>query len=477
MSALEFETTIGLEIHVQLQTRTKMFCSCALGFGEEPNTRTCPVCLALPGALPVVNAEAIHFGLMIGLALNCTLNDRSVFDRKNYFYPDSPKGYQISQNEEPLCSGGELGGVRIHRAHLEEDAAKTIHSGGGGGRIVSSAASVVDFNRGGTPLCEIVTEPDIHSAEQAGEFLRLLRTTMRRIGVSNVNMEEGSLRCDANISIRPAGQEQLGVKTELKNMNSFRFIERGIRAEVIRQEGLLRASEPVVQETLHFDPRTERLTSMRSKEEAHDYRYFPEPDLTPVRITAEMLERARTAMPELPAARQERFERDLGLKADLAKLLAWRTELGDYYEEALATGGDPVPLANWTTNELVQRLGADVDPATSHVRPAALAVLVTLVTEKKIAAAAGRTVLDKLVEEGGDPTAIVETENLAAMGGADELAPVVASALAAQPAITERLKGGDMKPIGAIIGAVMKETKGRADGKEVTRLVREQLGL
>ncbi len=473
----EYETTIGLEIHVQLQTQTKMFCSCALGFGEEPNTRTCPVCLALPGALPVVNAEAIHFGLMIGLALNCTLNDRSVFDRKNYFYPDSPKGYQISQNEEPLCSGGELGGVRIHRAHLEEDAAKTIHSGGGGGRIVSSAASVVDFNRGGTPLCEIVTEPDIHSAEQAGEFLRLLRTTMRRIGVSNVNMEEGSLRCDANISIRPVGQEQLGVKTELKNMNSFRFIERGIRAEVIRQEGLLRAGEPVVQETLHFDPRTERLTSMRSKEEAHDYRYFPEPDLTPVRITAEMLERARTAMPELPAARQERFERDFGLKADLARLLAWRTELGDYYEEALATGGDPVPLANWTTNELVQRLGADVDPATSHVRPAALAVLVTLVTEKKIAAAAGRTVLDKLVEEGGDPTAIVETENLAAMGGADELAPVVASALAAQPAITERLKGGDMKPIGAIIGAVMKETKGRADGKEVTRLVREQLGL
>ena len=473
----EYETTIGLEIHVQLATRTKMFCSCALGFGEEPNVRTCPVCLALPGALPVINAEAIHFGLMIGLALECALNDRSVFDRKQYFYPDSPKGYQISQNDSPLCSGGELGGVRIHRAHLEEDAAKTIHSGGGGGRIHGSAASVVDFNRGGTPLCEIVTEADIHSAEQAGEFLRLLRTTMRRIGVSNVNMEEGSLRCDANISIRPAGQEQLGVKTELKNMNSFRFIERGIRAEVARQEGLLRAGEPVVQETLHFDPRTEQLTSMRSKEEAHDYRYFPEPDLTPVRITAEMLERAEAAMPELPAARQERLERDLGLKADVAKLLAWRTELGDYYEEALATGGDPVALANWTTNELVQRLGADVDPAISKVRPAALAVLVTLVTEKKIAAAAGKTVLDKLVAEGGDPTAIVETENLAAIGGTDELAPVVAAALAAQPAIAERLKGGDMKPIGAIVGAVMKETKGRADGQEVTRLVREQLGL
>ncbi len=474
----DYETVIGLEIHVQLATRTKMFCSCELGFGEQPNTRTCPVCLALPGALPVANAEAIHFGLMIGLALGCELNGSSIFDRKQYFYPDSPKGYQISQNEDPLCSGGELGGVRIHRAHLEEDAAKTIHSGGGGGRIQGSAASVVDFNRGGTPLCEIVTEPDIRSAEQAGEVLRLLRTTMRRIGVSDVNMEEGSLRCDANISIRPVGQEELGVKTELKNMNSFRFIERGIRAEVARQEGLLRAGEPVVQETLHFDPKTERLTSMRSKEEAHDYRYFPEPDLTPVTITPEMLERARAAMPELPAARQERFASELGLNPDTAKLLAWRTELGDYFEAALAEGtADAVPLANWTTNELVQRLGADVDPATSHVRPVALAGLVALVTQKKITASAGKTVLDKLVAEGGDPTAIVETEGLGAMGAGDELAPIVAAALEAQPAIAERLRGGDPKPMGAIIGAVMKQTKGRADGAEVTRLVREQLGL
>jgi aspartyl-tRNA(Asn)/glutamyl-tRNA(Gln) amidotransferase subunit B len=477
MTAVEYETTIGLEIHVQLSTRTKMFCGCELGFGEPPNTRTCPVCLALPGALPVVNAEAIHFGLMIGLALGCQIDERSVFDRKNYFYPDSPKGYQISQNEEPLCSGGELGGVRIHRAHLEEDAAKTIHSGGGGGRISGSAASVVDFNRGGTPLCEIVTEPDLHSAEQAGEFLRLLRTTMRRIGVSDVNMEEGSLRCDANISIRPVGQAELGVKTELKNMNSFRFIERGIRTEVARQEALLRAGEPIVQETLHFDPRTELLTSMRSKEEAHDYRYFPEPDLTPVRITPEMLERAHAALPELPAAREARFAGELGLAPDTARLLAWRSELGDYFEAALAEGAEPVPLANWTTNELVQRLGADVDPATSHVRPAALAGLVAMVTARKITAGAGKTVLDKLVAEGGDPTAIVETEGLAAMDGEGELGPIVAAALAAQPAIADRLRSGDPKPMGAIIGAVMKETKGRADGKEVTRLVREQLGL
>jgi aspartyl-tRNA(Asn)/glutamyl-tRNA(Gln) amidotransferase subunit B len=291
-------------------------------------------------------------------------------------------------------------------------------------------------------------------------------------------MEEGSLRCDANISIRPVGRREFGTKTELKNMNSFRFIEKGIRAEVARQEALLRAGEEVEQETLHFDPRTEQLTSMRSKEEAHDYRYFPEPDLTPVTITPEMLERARAAMPELPAARQERFATELGLNPDTAKLLAWRTELGDWFEAALAEGSaEAVPLANWTTNELVQRLGADVDPATSNVRPAALAVLVGLVQAKKITAGAGKTVLDRLVAEGGDPTAIVETENLAAMGGSDELAPIVAAALEAQPAIAERLKGGDMKPMGAIIGAVMKETKGRADGKEVTRLVREQLGL
>ncbi len=301
MTEIQYEPVIGLEIHVQLRTRTKMFCSCPLSFGEPPNTRTCPVCLGLPGTLPVTNAEAIHYGLMIGMAVGSDLAPRSIFHRKNYFYPDLPKGYQISQFDEPLCSGGRLGDVRIHRVHLEEDAAKLIHAGASG-RIHGSDASVVDFNRGGTPLAEIVTEPDVRSAEQASEWLRLLRTTLRQLGVSDVNMEEGSLRCDANISIRPVGQTELGTKTELKNMNSFRFIERGIRAEVARQERLLQAGESVVQETLHFDPRTEAITSLRSKEEAHDYRYFPEPDLPPVRITPEMLERAKAAMPELPAA-------------------------------------------------------------------------------------------------------------------------------------------------------------------------------
>jgi aspartyl-tRNA(Asn)/glutamyl-tRNA(Gln) amidotransferase subunit B len=471
----EYEAVIGLEIHVQLSTRTKMFCGCELSFGEPPNTRTCEVCLALPGALPVVNEQAIHYGLLIGLALGCELAPRSIFHRKNYFYPDSPKGYQISQYDEPLCRGGRLGDIRIHRVHLEEDAAKLVHTGSSG-RIHGAETSVVDFNRGGTPLVEIVTEPDVRSAEQAGEWLRLLRTTLRQLGVSDVNMEEGSLRCDANVSIRPVGTRELGTKTELKNMNSFRFIEKGIRAEIARQEKLLRAGEEVVQETLHFDPRTETLSTLRSKEEAHDYRYFPEPDLVPIAIDDEMLERARAALPELPAARAERFEREFGLTADSAKLLAWRAELGDYFEAALSTNGvEPQPLANWV-NELVARIDVE-DPAESKVQPGALATLVGLVSERKVTQGAAKQVLDTLVAEGGDPAAIVERDGLTAIEGGDELDPVVQAALDANPEIAERLRSGDMKPIGVIVGHVMRETRGRADGGEVTRLVRAKLGL
>src|ERR687887_1171752 len=438
-----------------------MFCGCELSFGEPPNTRTCEVCLGLPGALPVANAEAIHYGLMIGLALGCELAPRSIFHRKNYFYPDLPKGYQISQYDEPLCRGGRLGDVRIHRVHLEEDAAKLVHTGTSG-RIHGADTSVVDFNRGGTPLVEIVTEPDVRSAEEAGEWLRLLRTTLRRLGVSDVNMEEGSLRCDANISVRPAGSRELGTKTELKNMNSFRFLERGIRAEIARQESLLRAGEPVVQETLHFDPRTETITSLRSKEEAHDYRYFPEPDLTPVAITKDMLERARAAMPELPADRATRFERDLGLSPDSAKLLAWRAELGDYFETALQTDGvEPQPLANWV-NELVARIEVE-DPAQSRVEPGALATLVGMVTGREVTQNAAKQVLDRLVAEGGDPAAIVDAEGLRAMGAGDELEPIVQAALDANPDVVEKLRSGNMKPVGVIVGHVMRETKGRAD--------------
>jgi aspartyl-tRNA(Asn)/glutamyl-tRNA(Gln) amidotransferase subunit B len=475
-----YEAVIGLEIHVQLATATKMFCSCELSFGEPPNTRTCAVCLGLPGSLPVANARAVHFGLMIGLALGSELAPRSIFHRKNYFYPDLPKGYQISQYDEPLCRGGGLGEVRIHRVHLEEDAAKLIHVGASG-RIHGSDASIVDFNRGGTPLAEIVTEPDLRTPEQAGEWLRLLRSTLRRLGVSDVNMEEGSLRCDANISLRPAGSEELGVKTELKNMNSFRFIERGIRAEIARQAALLERGEEVVQETLHYDPASNAITSLRSKEEAHDYRYFPEPDLLPVAIEPAMLDAARAAMPELPAERAARLQREAGLGEDSARVLAFSGELGDYFEAALAADAEPPPpaqaLANWVTGELLPRLPDGEDPAGSRVAPGALAALVGLVSAKQVSVGAGRQVLDRLVAEGGEAAAIVEAEGLGAIGGGEELEAVVAAAIEANADAAQRVRDGNAKAIGPIVGHVMRETKGRADGTEVARLINAALGL
>jgi aspartyl-tRNA(Asn)/glutamyl-tRNA(Gln) amidotransferase subunit B len=479
VSATQYEPVIGLEIHVQLNTRTKMFCGCELSFGDQPNTHTCPVCLGLPGTLPAVNARAVHFGLMIGLALGSEIAKRSLFHRKNYFYPDLPKGYQISQYDVPLCSGGVLGEVRVHRVHLEEDAAKLVHLGESG-RIDGSDRSVVDFNRGGTPLVEIVTEPDLRSAEQARDWLSVLRATLRVLGVSDVNMEEGSLRCDANVSVRPVGSSELGTKTELKNMNSFRFLAQGVRAEIDRQVGLLRAGEPIVPETLHFDPGSQRLTALRSKEEAHDYRYFPEPDLVPLLATPEMLDAARAALPELPAARAQRFERELQLPAERAGYLAFRTELADYFERALAEDVgevDPVALANWLP-QLVERIGSEADPSQSRVSPASLAKLVEMVAAKEVSRDAAREVLTTLVEQGGDPRAIVELEGLGALSVGDAgLAEVVAAAIAADPAAAEKVRAGNLKATGPLVGYVMRETKGRADGGEVTRLIRAQLGV
>jgi aspartyl-tRNA(Asn)/glutamyl-tRNA(Gln) amidotransferase subunit B len=477
-----YEPVIGLEIHVQLATATKMFCGCELSFGDPPNTHTCAVCLGLPGSLPVANARAVHFGLMIGLALGSELAPRSIFHRKNYFYPDLPKGYQISQYDEPLCRGGRLGEVRIHRVHLEEDAAKLTHVGASG-RIHGSDASIVDFNRGGTPLAEIVTEPDVRSAEQASEWLKLLRSTLRQLGVSDVNMEEGSLRCDANISLRPAGTSGLGVKTELKNMNSFRFIERGIRAEIARQQDILRDGGQVVQETLHFDPAAGAITSLRSKEQAHDYRYFPEPDLLPVAIEQAMIDAAQAAMSELPADRAQRLQSEHQLSVESAQMLSFRGELGDYFEASIAAGAEPAPppqaLANWVTGELAPRLEDDAasgDPSSSRVQPLALAVLVGLLASKQVSSGAARQVLDRLVTEGGDPLAIVEAEGLAAISDGGELEQIVAAALAANADAAERVRQGNAKAIGPIVGHVMRETKGRADGTEVSRLINEQLG-
>jgi len=479
IAEVEYEPVIGLEIHVQLKTRTKMFCSCELSFGDEPNVHTCPRCLGLPGTLPVVNALAVHYGIMIGLALGCEIAPRSQFHRKNYFYPDLPKGYQISQYDVPICGPGRLGDVRIHRVHLEEDAAKLVHVGESG-RIHSADRSVVDFNRGGTPLAEIVTEPDLHSADDAREWLTLLRTTLRAIGVSDVNMEEGSLRCDANVSLRPKGSTTLGTKTELKNMNSFRFLAQGVKAEIERQTKLLRSGQEVSQETLHYDPASGRITSLRSKEEAHDYRYFPEPDLVPLVVDDAMLEAARAELPELPSARAERFEQTFGLPRDRARDLAFRTELGDFYEAALAAGGadaDPIAVANWIP-ALVERIGSDADPASSKVSPGALAALAGMVAAKSVNQTAAREVLTMLVASGGDPAPIIEREGLGAIDAQDSgLAEIVAAAIAADPGAAEKIRGGNMKATGPLVGYVMRETKGRADGAEITRLIREQLGL
>ena len=475
MSALE--PVIGLEIHVQLKTRTKMFCGCELSFGEPPNTRTCPVCLGLPGSLPVANARAIHFALMIGLALGSKIAPRSIFHRKNYFYPDLPKGYQISQYDEPICRGGELAGVRMHRVHLEEDAAKLIHVGESG-RIHGSERSVVDFNRGGTPLVEIVTEPELDSPEHAREWLTLLRATLRSLGVSDVNMEEGSLRVDANVSLRPAGTTELGTKTELKNMNSFRFIERGIAAEIERQHGIIESGGRIAQETLHFDPSSGHITSLRSKEEAQDYRYFPEPDLIPIATTEAMRAAAEAEIGELPLDRAQRLEADLGLGADSARNLAFRPELGDYFEQVVAlVGADHAPqVANWMT-QLVARIG-DEDPAASNVTPQALAELVKLVAARAVSGAAAREVLDVLVAAGGEPGAIIAARGLGSLSSDDDdLAGIVAKAIASDPSAAERVKTGNEKAIGALVGAVMRETRGRADGAAVTALIREQLGL
>jgi aspartyl-tRNA(Asn)/glutamyl-tRNA(Gln) amidotransferase subunit B len=476
----ELEAVIGLEIHVQLATRTKMFCGCELSFGDEPNVHTCPVCLAHPGVLPVTNEQAIRYALKIAAALECEVAPRSIFHRKNYFYPDSPKAYQISQYDVPIAGRGRLGDVRIHRAHLEEDAAKMIHVGESG-RIHGSGASLVDFNRGGTPLVEIVTEPDLRGAAEAAAWARLLRETVRQLGVSDVNMEEGSLRVDANVSVRPAGSEELGTKTELKNMNSFRFLERGIEAELARQREIVGAGGTVTQETLHFHPEDGSLHPLRSKEEAHDYRYFPEPDLVPVAPTEEMLREARESLPELPAARAVRYG-EMGLAADVAALLAADPPTAEYFEAAAGAAGDVEPrvVANWVTGELAAALrqdGGEASASESKVEPAALATLVAMAHGKQVSHGSAKQVLATMVAEGGDPAEIVAREGLAQISDSGELEAIVAAAIESNPEAAEQVRSGNQKAIGAIVGAVMKETKGRADGGEVNRLIREQLEL
>ncbi|MEX0620799.1 MAG: Asp-tRNA(Asn)/Glu-tRNA(Gln) amidotransferase subunit GatB [Solirubrobacterales bacterium] len=476
----DYEAVIGLEIHVQLSTKTKMFCGCRLSFGDEPNTHTCPICLGHPGVLPVPNRRAVEFGLLIAAALDCEVAPRSIFHRKNYFYPDNPKAYQISQFDIPLASNGRLNEVRIHRAHLEEDAAKMIHVGTSG-RIQGSDESLVDFNRAGTPLVEIVTEPDLQSGAQVREWGQLLRATIKQLGVSDVNMEEGSLRCDANVSIRPTGSSELGTKTEMKNMNSFRYLERGVEAEIERQKQILSSGGRVVQETLHFDPSSGELHSLRSKEESHDYRYLPEPDLVPLVPTPEMLEAATESLPELPASRASRYRDELGISEGATQLLSFETKWAEFFEGVLTHDEsiEPRVAANWVTGEFAGELRrqGDQDLSDSKVTPDSLGSLILMVADGRVSHSSGKSVLELMVADGADPQQVVEEQGLEQISDSGELEKIVEAVIEGNPKPAEQVRSGNEKAIGALVGAVMKETRGRADGGEVNRLLRKHLDL
>ena len=479
-----YQAVIGLEFHVHLATVTKMFCGCRITYGEPPNTHTCPVCLGHPGALPVTNEKAIELGVMAGLALNCHIAEKAVFARKNYFYPDLPKGYQISQYDAPICTGGYLDvplgdgetvRVGITRLHLEEDAAKNVHVGDSG-RMHGSVGSLIDFNRGGTPLMEIVTEPDIPSPEAARATANHLKDILRAIGVSEADMEKGQLRVDANVSIRnPDGS--FGTKTELKNMNSFRFVERGLTRELERQRRILESGGRVEQTTLHYDPDDDEVHELRSKEYAHDYRYFPEPDLLPVEITAAWVREIESRLPELPDEMRARFIEQYGLSDYDAGVLVADRNLAVFYEEVAGSPGvDPKQAANWITVELRGRLNeAGVDVSESRVTPERMAELISLVGEGTVSRSAAKEVLGRVVETGESPSAVVEREGLAAVGS-DELGGVVDEVISANPEEAERVRAGDQKVIGFLIGQVMRATRGNADGGRARELILQKLG-
>jgi aspartyl-tRNA(Asn)/glutamyl-tRNA(Gln) amidotransferase subunit B len=479
-----WEAVIGLEIHVQLSTRTKMFCGCEVTFGEPPNTHVCPVCLGHPGVLPVTNATAVEYATRIALALNCRIAERTIFHRKNYFYPDLPKAYQISQYDLPLGVGGHLDveledgsifRVGITRVHLEEDAGKLVHAGGASGRIAGADHSLVDFNRGGTPLVEIVSEPDISTPDQARSFLTQLRSLVQQLGVSDVNMEEGSLRCDANVSVRHPG-EPFGTKTELKNMNSFRFLHRGLEAEIERQIDSLEAGERIVQETVHFDPVTGLVSTLRSKEEAHDYRYFPEPDLPPIELSAEYVERVRAALPELPAARKERLIEQYGLPPKDAALLAANKPLGDYFEVVSALCGDPRLSANWVLGDLSAYLNTSgLEVASCSVTPAALAEMLGLVLDGTLSGKMAKEVFEAMAASGRDARSIVAEKDLGQISDAGELEAIVARIVAANPGPAEEFRQGRDRVLAFFVGQVMKETRGQANPQLVNELLQRHL--
>ena len=474
-----YELVVGLEVHVQLRTATKTFCPCPTDFGAAPNANTCPVCLALPGTLPVLNAHAVRLAVRTALALDCTVHPVSVFARKHYFYPDLPKGYQISQFDQPLATHGRLViGVRedgtprvigITRAHMEEDAGKSVHDRFPG-------ASAIDLNRAGTPLVEIVSEPDLRTPAEARDYCVRLKEILEYCDVSDANMEEGSLRVDANVSIRPHGSATLGTRTEIKNMNSFSGVERAIAAEFERQVALVEGGGVVVQQTLLWDANRQEVRPARSKEGSHDYRYFPDPDLPPLVLTPAWIEAERAALPELPAARRARLQETFGLSAYDAGVLTASRALADYFERVAAAHGDGKVAANWVMGEVLARLndaGRTIDGF--EVDPASLAALLDLVREGTLSNSAAKRVLDRMREEGGAPRAIAERLGLLQVRDDAALAAWVDEVWAAHPDETRRLVAGEQKLLGVLVGAVMKRSGGRADPRRVNELLRARL--
>ncbi|GAA5347130.1 aspartyl/glutamyl-tRNA(Asn/Gln) amidotransferase subunit B [Planifilum fimeticola] len=473
-----YETVIGLEVHVELSTKSKIFCGCSTEFGAPPNTHTCPICLGHPGVLPVLNRQAVEYAMKAAMALNCRIAEYSKFDRKNYFYPDLPKAYQISQYDQPIGTegwieidvDGERKRIGITRVHLEEDAGKLIHAENGDG-------SLVDYNRVGVPLIEIVSEPDLRSPAEARAYLEKLKAIMQYCEVSDVKMEEGSLRCDANISLRPAGSSSFGTKTELKNLNSFRNVERALEYEERRQREVLESGGTVEQATLRWLEDVGRTKLMRSKEEAHDYRYFPEPDLVRLHIDEEWKERVRSTIPELPDARRDRYMREYGLSAYDAGLLTASKAIADFFDEAVQAGADPKGAANWITGELLGYLNATgKELKETRITPAGLAGMLGLIQKGTISTKIAKDVFKELVEKGGDPEKIVKEKGWVQISDEGELAKIVAQVVEANPQSVTDFKNGKDRALGYLVGQVMKATRGKANPQMVNRLIREQIG-
>jgi len=474
---MEFEAVIGLEVHAQLKTKTKIFCSCSTAFGAPPNTHTCPVCLGMPGVLPVLNKKVVEYTLRMALATGCKIESESRFARKNYFYPDLPKGYQISQYELPIARHGyveiEVNGDRhrigITRIHMEEDAGKLDHDTG-------RPVSMVDFNRTGVPLIEIVSEPDIRSPEAAGTYLRQLRSIVRYLGICDGNLEEGSFRCDANVSIRPQGSETFGTRSEIKNLNSFKHVEKALQYEIGRQKEIVGDGGTVVQETRLWDPDKNRTDSMRGKEEAHDYRYFPDPDLLPLVIDKDWIETVAGNLPELPAAKKKRFMAEYGLRPDDAEILTSDRELAEYFEKCLAGFNQPKPVSNWVMGSLLGLLnaaGKSIDQ--SPISAPDLAALLKLIDDGTISGKIAKTVFDKMAESGKPPQQIVEENGLVQISDSSAIEDIILKVLAGCSKEVEAYHNGKTKLLGFFVGQVMKETRGKANPKLVNQILKQHL--